>query len=161
LRLDEVAARLTTFAWLEDETFALLGGWVPSTDDIAMKLLFAEQSHHHAWHASLWRQAIPRNTPFDEGVVDPEVMSFVSALGDDADDLRRLLTVARVLAPACLGTYHRLLATVSPASDGPVSRAATLIVADQERDRFTAEAMLDGRDDEAWVKGLLRRWPGL
>ena len=41
------------------ELFAVLGGWVASTDAPALQRLFAEACHRHAWHAELWRQRTP------------------------------------------------------------------------------------------------------
>jgi hypothetical protein len=158
LIISDLITRLTRWSAMEDATFALLGGWVTTTGDAEMKLLFAEQSHHHAWHASLWRAATPM-VAHDHDGLDKTVASYFDELAGEADDLRRLVACARVLAPIRLSEYHAAIATFSPVSDGPAARAAALVVADQERDRFVAEALLDGRGDDEWAKEVRKRWP--
>jgi hypothetical protein len=156
--ISELVPRLTRWSAVEDATFALLGGWVATTADAETKLLFAEESHHHAWHASLWRNAVPMVAHDGEGL-DADMGSYFDELAAEADDLHRLVVCARVLAPIRLGEYHAAIATFSPVSDGPAARAAALVVADQERDRFVAEALLDGRGDDEWAKEVRKRWP--
>jgi hypothetical protein len=156
--ISELVPRLCRWSAAEVATFALLGGWVTTTSDPETKLLFAEESHHHAWHASLWRQAVPMVAHDDDGL-DGDVASYFEELAAEADDLRRLVVCARVLAPIRLGEYHAAIATFSPVSDGPAARAAALVVTDQERDRFVAEALLDGRGDDEWAKEMRKRWP--
>jgi hypothetical protein len=150
VNLAETARVTRAGAQLEDATFGLLGAWVPSVPEPAAKVLLAEHALHHAWHASLWRERVPdldglvreptavTDTPF------ARELAFVEELARDGpvDTPERLRAVHAVFAPLRLESYGALLAMLAAPSDGPVIRALTLIVADQERDRRAGEELL-------------------
>jgi hypothetical protein len=172
MRLAEAARVATTAARLEEATFALLGGWVPTVPEPAARALLAEQSLHHAWHASLWRDRVP----VAAGLVPAEgdgapaalddllaITGSVAAAGLEGT-VERLAAAHLVLADPRLAAYRALLDGASAASDGPVVRALELILADQERDRRAGAGLLaalaGGTDPVVLRAAVASRLPG-
>lgn len=141
MKLAETARVTAAAAGLEEATFVLLGGWAPSIPDPAAKVLVAEHALHHGWHAALWRERIPEAMglvadPAPEGDPFERLSAIVDLVASDSESgtVERLVGVYLVLAETRLETYQALLGSASDASDGPVIRALTLILADQTRD---------------------------
>jgi len=71
--LEASARRIGHHAWIEQSLFETLGGWVTSTPEPAAKVMLAEVSLHHAWHAQLWAGLLPAvpHLSADDLVVPP------------------------------------------------------------------------------------------
>jgi hypothetical protein len=134
------------YVWLEERLFEILGGWVPAVVEPAIKLRFAAESHHHAWHASLWRDRLPELAGMAPesfvGPADEATAAFVAALAASATTLEKMVGVYRVALPRQAASYTRHRSEVSPLSDAPTIRALELVLADELTDWREGEAMV-------------------
>ena len=156
LTLVESAQLLGGYAWVESRLFEITGAWVGSESAAEARAFFDVQSRHHAWHAELWSERIPRV----DGIVDPDAVTTAAADGTAAllrtiggvdsggGTLLRLVALARVVMPRLVCGYARHLQRVSFVSDAPVIRALQLALRDE------SEAW---REAELMVQGLIRR----
>ncbi|MDQ1366690.1 MAG: hypothetical protein QOE57_2732 [Acidimicrobiaceae bacterium] len=148
--LADAARVVGGYAWLEERLFETLGAWVPLVAEPEVKLRLAADSHHHAWHASLWRERLPELREFEaeQFVVPsgPPVEAFMAGLGSLPTTIDKLVGVYRVLLPRLVGTYQRHLERASEVTDGPTIRALRLVLADD---------LADWRDGELLVQRLL------
>ena len=149
-RLETAAEKIGGYVWLEERLFEVLGGWVADEPKPGVKLLFAADSHHHAWHAALWRERLPELAEMpSEGFVGPGgdgLARFVATLSSSATTLERLVGVYRVAVPYLVGTYSRHLECSSPITDGPTIRTLNLVLADE---------LTDWREGEIQIQALV------
>ncbi len=107
-----LGARLGAGAWWCDQVFAVAGGWVPTTDEAAVRVHLAELSRVAGDHAVALRRHLPRPSGVDpEGwVVAPTdgASDLVTALtGPDAEGaVARLAALHRVIVPRLLATWR-------------------------------------------------------
>ena len=143
--LHEVDRRVARFVWLEQRRFEVLGGWTATMADAVVKAMVATQSHHHAWHASLWAthlphrsgDAVPGPGPIPAGLED-----FVEDLRGSHDALERLVGAYRVVAVHAVAAYTRQLELATAVSDAAVARTCRIVLADQLDDWRQGEAVL-------------------
>ncbi len=138
LSLDATAALLGDACFLEGACFEVLGGWVSSLPEPAVRLMAARHSRHHGDHALRLAELLPRTRAHEPGdtlaAVDgrwPPAIELVRG-GPDASTLERLAGLYQALLPALLARYDRALSGASEWSDGPLARALRG-VADEER----------------------------
>lgn len=86
LTAPESARRIGLCCWIEQQVFALLGGWVVDIADPETKLLMLELSDHAAWRAQRWYELLPTAPP------------GADALVAGADELDALLDAARLIS---------------------------------------------------------------
>ena len=135
MTLDEVAAHVGAFRWLEMRRFEVLGAWVPSVPEPEVKLLLARHSVHHGWHAELLAGCLPATKDHDpdRSTVPPSdgVAELLAELAGAGGTLERLVAVYQVLGPAQLAAYDRFLDAANPASDAAVRRVVRIVAQDQ------------------------------
>lgn len=136
---------MARYAWLESRRFELLGAWVPSVAELDVKALLATQSHHHAWHASLWERHLPHRSGHQPGAgsVEHPLAPVIAAVAGAEAILERLVGAYRVLAAAAVAAYTRELECSHNVSGAAVARTCRLILADQVDDRAQGEAALE------------------
>jgi hypothetical protein len=158
LTLDEAARLAGGYCWAEGQLFSVLGGWVASTPETAVKLLLDRHSQHHAWRGEQWRDRLPVLADVDPaGLVAPlcrglaEVMAVLPAL--DAT-VFRLAAAYRVVLPRLAAAYESHLSRASPVSDGSTIRTLRIVGGDLAADWREGELMLQTliRDEES-VRG--------
>lgn len=144
-----VMASATAFGhhrWIEQQLFEVLGGWVQSVADPAVKVMLATHSQHRAWHASLWEERVPRTREVDLEAVTaparPEVAAVLEALRGLEGDVARLAGAYRVVLPALVVAHDALAAVCTPAADQPTARVLRLVLADDLDHWRTGEAHL-------------------
>jgi hypothetical protein len=146
--LVEAARVVGGYAWWEERLFETLGAWVPVVPEAEVKLRLAADSHHHAWHASLWRERLPelREMQGQQFVVAPAERpgsaAFVAAVGAAPTTIEKLVGVYRVALPRQVATYQRHLDRASAVADGPTIRALELVLADELADWRRGELLI-------------------
>lgn len=149
--IDDTARAIARARWLELRCFEILGGWVSSTPEPEVKLVFARQSHHHAWHAELFERVRPVASGLDvahHDEADPRwrgVLAELEALTTTAD---RLAGAFLVLLPTKLAEYEEWLAAADPVQDAPLRRWLGFVCADEHAD------LAEGRALAARVAGV-------
>ncbi|MCU1375776.1 MAG: hypothetical protein JWO68_3062 [Actinomycetia bacterium] len=140
----DAARFLAHHAWVERRLFEVVGGWSADTTDGDVARVLAAQSHHHAWHASLFEERVPLLHDLDASELEVPValVTFVDAVAASGDDVERLVALARLVVPELLSRYQALLDTASPVADAPVARALRLVVTDEQEDWRAALALL-------------------
>jgi hypothetical protein len=156
--LRESARRLGHYAWAERRLFELLGAWAGDTADPAARPLFAAHAAHHAWHADVLRDRLPRARGFAaDSLVSPpspqviEAFDVLAALGPAATNAR-LGGVYRVVVPQLGRAYLYNLDRLVPISDGPTMRWLRLVLRDELADWRVGARLLESRaaDPEEW-----------
>ena len=147
--LEETARWVGAARWLELRCFELLGGWVTTTPEPDVKLAFARQSHHHAWHAELFERVLPSANGFSaDGLVAAPDDSW-SAFLDDLAALTvtgdRLVGAYELLMPGKLDEYERWHSAVDPVQDAPLRRWLGFVVMDEHADLAEGRALLVDR----------------
>jgi hypothetical protein len=136
----EEAARVAGHArWLEDRLFSVTGAWMAGEDDPAAKALFSAHSLRHAWHASVWRDRIPRVAHLDAEALTVPAGPEVAALMDDLagatangpDGTVERLTLLEVLLQGLVADYHERVVRAHPLADGPTVRWLGFVLADE------------------------------
>lgn len=146
LPLDDIARRVGHCRWLEERCFEMLGGWVASTPEPEVKLLFARHSRHHAWHAELLFTCLPDTRDHDPDTLTAPAADgwppAVDTLRAADDTLSRLSIVSRVLVARLAAEYDSLLDVASPVRDAPLLRWVGVLVGDERARWAESEALL-------------------
>ena len=130
---------------MESRLFEIVGAWVHDVPEPEVKLRLAADSHHHAWHAALWRERLPvsHGTDVDRLVVPAGGWAaFVTEFEESSQTVERLTGLYRVLLPRQVATYQDHLDAASPITDGPAIRALELVLADELADWRRGERLL-------------------
>jgi hypothetical protein len=149
LLLEEAARLAGGHRWFESRLFEILGGWVSSTDDPDVKLLFDQHSQHHAWRADQWWDRLPVLADVDRpGLVtapSAQVAEVAAALAALEGAVPRLAGAYRLALPRLVAAYQEHRLTVSPASDGAVMRTLDIVLPDAVADWRDGEVLLQQR----------------
>jgi hypothetical protein len=133
--LDEFAARVGAFRWVEVRRFEILGGWVPTVTEPEVKLLFARHSVHHGWHAELLRGCLPSTKDHDpeQSTVAPAagLVEVLTRVAGESGTLERLVAGYQVLGPEAIAAYDRFVDGTNPASDAAARRVLLMVMREQ------------------------------
>lgn len=132
LTIDDSAQLLSHAVWLEGRLFEAVGGWVTSTPDPVLKLVFARQSRRYGWHVELLEPIRPRTRDHDPTTCSPldaGWRTLVARLRAASDVESRLDRLRDVLEQAVAG-YEAQLAAMRPLRDGPSLRVLGLVLDD-------------------------------
>jgi hypothetical protein len=144
--LEVTARRVGHARWIEQRCFELLGGWVTSTPEPDVKIVFARQSHHHAWHAELFEKVLPLANGFTaDGLVtapSTEWSRFIDDLAAVPGTGDRLVGAYELLIPATLGEYEQWLDIADRVRDAPLRRWLGFVIADERADLAEGRAVL-------------------
>ncbi len=145
--LAETARRVGRMHWVERRCFEVVGGWVATSADPAVKALFAAQCYHHAWHADVLVERFPTgyghdldqaSTPGGSGLT-----AFFDGLAEPAADAVLVARYARVLLPAKVSAYTAWQDELAPLTDGSIDRWLTIVLTDEVADWRRALALGD------------------
>ena len=169
--MNAIALRVAAghYAWLERRLFEVLGGWVPSVTEPAVKVLLRAQSHEHAWHADLWEELTQQPEPPRSADGAAGLAALLHAVAEPAGTAERLAGAYRVLLPRLVDAYGALSDEAVPASDGPLVRALGLMLADdvpaiEDAERLIGEVGGDAvavSEHQRRVDGLLAQIGGV
>jgi len=128
--------------------FEILGGWVASTQDGAVKLMLDRHSQHHAWRATQWWERLPVLADVDRGALvcapSPAAATAMGLVGETVETVARLAGAYRFALPRMFAAYQQHRATASPVSDGSVLRTLGLVGPDLSSDWAEGEVALQG-----------------
>lgn len=145
-----LARRLGGLRWVESELFAVSGGWVPSTVEPDVRVMWAVQSQHHGWHAEVLRDRLPelRHLDVDTLTSGPAgwetTLPAVAALTATPE---RLSGWFDLVVPALVSEYESLAEQLDD-------------VATPGLRRWLDHVLLDERADLADGRRLLAAHPG-
>jgi hypothetical protein len=159
------SARLGHLAWAERRVFEVIGGWIPTTATVPMKLAFGSLAPSAAWRARVWHDRLPElremdreplTRPADQRLV--EVFEGLERLGGSLD---RLGALARVVFPALLAAYDEHEQRSSLVADGPFLRwvgpARASVAADHDEvERLLSDRTATAADAEQVATGTRR-----
>jgi hypothetical protein len=146
--LADLASACRSFGALERRLFEVLGGWVPSVPEAEAKLLLRSHSFQHAWHAELWDGTAPRaggaRPQAGVGAAAAELVTVLESVPETASTADRLGVAYGDVLPRLVGAYRDTGLTAAPASDGPLVRVLSLVLADEEPALAAGRLLLDG-----------------
>jgi hypothetical protein len=147
--LISMARRIGQHVWLERTLFGWLGEWSRVDAAPQVTVFFGEQAARHGWHAEVMFDRLPELRELDpESVVAPAdraAANFVQCLCEPPAPARLPEALAghcRVLLPALIGSYRRLVAESSPAADGSLRRWTGFVLADDVDEWCRGEALV-------------------
>lgn len=145
LSLEQTAARLGAYAWLQERLFEVVGGWAATVPEAEVRVVLGVHADHHAWHARMWRERIPRVHIFDADALvapAPGADAVVGALRAAEGTVERLAGAYRAVVPALVAAFGEHRRSASPLADGPVVRALELAGRDLVADWTEGDALL-------------------
>ncbi len=148
MAIDEVDRLVARYVWLERRRFEVLGSWVTSVPEPEVAALFATQSHHHAWHASLWARHLPLRSGYrapaeaPAGAALSTFLDTVAGAAGQADSVLRLVGAFRVLGRQAVASYSVQLDRATTVSEAAFARTCRLVLADQRSDGIEGEQAL-------------------
>lgn len=155
LPLEQWAALVGAYRWIEQRLFELAGSWVQLTADPETRLHLDLVSGEHGWHAELWEERLPVLDRLDPASLTRPLGPALGPLFaevhrlDHADragqtgTVLRLAILYRVLVPRLLATYERHLRRSVPVSDGPTIRVLRMVVRDELESWQAGETLLE------------------
>lgn len=145
----EAAVRVARHHWVEQRLFQVLGTWSLATDDVDVDvaMAWAAQSHHHAWHASLWEERLPvlHDLGPDQLGPSPALVALLDAFAEPIGVIERLVGVTRVVVPDLLAHYDADRSAATAVADAPMLRALALVIADEQADLRASVVLLTER----------------
>jgi hypothetical protein len=147
--VEESAARVGHYKWIEMRLFEALGGWVATVPELDVKMHLGTHCYHHAWHAELWHKRLPElremnpdrlTTPAND-----ELVAFVDAMCEPeapGDTIEKLVGVYRVLIPHKIAAYTYHLNNTSTITDAPTIRSLRFALDDEISDWRDGEMLL-------------------
>jgi hypothetical protein len=151
--VEETAARVGHYKWLEMRIFELMGGWVATVPELDVKLRLGTHCYHHAFHSELWHKRLPELREMNPERLtqppNPEMEAFVEALGGpEGQDqtIEKLVGLYRVLLPHLIAAYTYHLNNTSQITDAPTIRSLNFCLQDD---------MEEWREGEMIVQSLI------
>lgn len=143
LTIDDLARFLGHATWIERRLFEVLGSWVTSTPEVAVKLAWARHSRHHAWYAELLEPLRPDTRDHDleaRAPLDKAWRSLVNrmlAASTTPARLERLIeTLQRTIA-----LDEQFLGATRAVRDAPTRRVLGLVLAAERAELVEIEAL--------------------
>jgi hypothetical protein len=143
-----VARRLGAYCWVEQQVFAVLGGWVPDIAEPDAKVLVAEHAEHAAWRAQRWFELLPTAPPGADALIAAptgvgEAIAAVFELGDGpARTATKLCLAHQVLMPALLVAYTAHAGWASATTEASSSRLLAIVARDLGSDVAEGQRLL-------------------
>lgn len=146
--LDQSARRAGAHHWVESRLFAVLGGWVATTDDLDAKLMLDRHSQHHAWRAGQWWDRLPVLADVDRATLsvapDGRMADALDRLTQVENEAGRLAGTYRVALPRLWVAYDRHRQEADAVADGSTLRTLGVVAPDLAADWREGEAVLQG-----------------
>lgn len=147
--VEQGATRAANYMWTEAKLFETLGGWVDQVAEPDVAVMLARHSHHHAWHAEMWRDRIPElvhlnpdRTPLPANHDWTRLVEALDTTDSDKPTLDRLVGVYRVVIPHLVAAYGFHLRHTNPVADANTIRTLRLVISDLTEDWQEGEESL-------------------
>jgi hypothetical protein len=133
--------------WIERRLFEVEGAFAADEPSAPAAIFFDARSQHHAWHAGLLEELVPRVTGTDPAALvvasGPDMARAFDTLGALAGTLERVAAVARVFLPRLVAGYRAHLQAATPVADAALARVLRLVVHDEDEALSEAEELLE------------------
>ncbi|MDA8043711.1 MAG: hypothetical protein M0Z30_00490 [Actinomycetota bacterium] len=147
--LDESARHAGGHQWAESRLFEILGGWVATTPEPDVRLMFDRHSHHAAWRAREWWDRLPVLAEVDRSTLcraprGPAVEAAERLAALEGTPVR-MAGAYRFALPRLWASYDRhsrLLAGAGEVADGSSWRTLGLVSPDLGSDWHQGETAL-------------------
>lgn len=152
--LRELARRIAAYRALDLTVFEHLGQFATTTHGAPLARHLAAWANHHAWHAQLWTDRLPRIAGIDVDTADadpmvPTPVEVADALSSDDDPLWVVRQyVDRVLVPLATTLAAHRDAT-DDLLDAPTGRVLDLVLGDIHTDHAAATSLLSPTEQSA------------
>jgi hypothetical protein len=147
--LAELAGRLGSLVWVEEQLAELLRAWSTVEAHAPAAIFFATTGRHHRWHGEIVRSCLPTSPQLLEPeVVQPPTggwrtsMATLQDLTDPDATAARLKSLAKVIDPWIDREIGVLLELARPVSDAPMMRWLRFVSLDHYDDGAAAEMLL-------------------
>ena len=147
--VEQSAARVGHYKWIEMRLFEVLGGWVATVPELDVKMHLGTHCYHHAWHADLWHKRLPELREMNPDRLtlpaNDELVAFVDAMCEPeapGDTIEKLVGVYRVLIPHKIAAYTYHLNNTSTITDAPTIRSLRFALDDEISDWRDGEMLL-------------------
>jgi len=135
LGVDETVERLRRFVYLETQSVFLLAGYFNFLPDWEVKGGISLHLWQDAEHSSWLRNRVTemRTPPHNlDRVPDPALETFIGQVRQAATPAEFLTALYRVVKPALLVSYRKLLQEAHPLADQPTRRLLRFIIQEKE-----------------------------
>ena len=143
--LEESARRAGAHQWAESRLFEILGGWVATTPEPAIRGMLDRHSRHCAWRAAQWWDRLPLLADVERAALCT-APAGPAALADRLAELEgtpaRLAGAYRVALPRLWAAYERHYADADDVGDGSTRRTLGIVGRDLAADWHEGEAAL-------------------
>ncbi len=147
--VEETAARVGNYKWIEMRIFELMGGWVATVPELDVKLRLGTHCYHHAFHSELWHKRLPELREMNPSRLtkppNETMEAFFVALGEPeaaGQTIEKLVGLYRVLLPHLIGAYTYHLNNTSQITDAPTIRSINFCLLDDMEEWREGEMIL-------------------
>jgi hypothetical protein len=143
LTIDDAARFLGHATWLERRLFEVLGSWVTSTPEPAVKLALARHSRHHAWYAELLEPLRPDTRDHDleaQAPLDAGWRTLVSRMLAASTTRARLERLIEAVGTT-IACYEQHLGVMRFVRDAPTRRVLGLVLDAERSELVELEAL--------------------
>ena len=132
-----LARRVGGLRWVEQELFAVSGGWVPSTAEPDVRVAWAVQSQHHGWHAEVLRDRLPELRHLDVDTLTEGPAGWdglLAAVADLTATPDRLAGWFECVVPALVAAYESLADDLDEVATPGLRRWVDHVLLDERAD---------------------------
>ncbi len=136
------------YAWFERSLFEIVGAWVVSVEEPAIRVCLHVSSRRHVLHAELWEDlfgglgwvAGDPVIPLPDSVLVDFMQHF--RLPDQDGTLERVVGLYRVVLPRLISTYSLHLEHSAQVADAAILRVLKLVLLEDHEEWHQGEMML-------------------
>ena len=130
----DTARVYSTVAWSCEQVFVIAAGWLDSMASPEAKVSVSVAARIFGWHAAQWRALIPESVLLeDDRTAAPATAVREAVAGLARSEPEARVDSLRTLAAEMSAEVDRLMARLSPVSDGAATRLAAFLRIDLDR----------------------------
>ena len=148
--LEELTQRIAALVWVERALADLYERWSTVESHSGARILLAQASRHHAWHAEVLGECLP-TSPQLAGDATPtaptqgwaDALTTLTAIDGESESPARIAAVVRELDPWLARETTALLDLARPVADAHLTRWLRFVEIDHHEDSKAMAALLD------------------